>query len=132
MEVKLNDIDVMYVAAEGGVRGGKEAFDKLESKLPNLKKRKFYGALLGTPEKGEYRACVAIREEDNPVAMGLKTWVIPGGRYTREKIKGWWDKLNLIGPVFKSMAENHTVDSSRPSIEFYRSQEDLILLLPIK
>src|SRR3990172_993279 len=82
MEVTLEDIQVMCVRAEGGPEGAKQAFDKLESRRPALKGRKFYG----TFHAGEYRACVALRPEDDPSAIGLDVWVIPGGRYVRAKM----------------------------------------------
>lgn len=99
MEVTIDNIEVMFVPAEDGPRGAREAFNKLESKLPTLKGRKFYG----TFHHGEYRACVAITEEDNPDAMGLHRWVIPGGKYAKRKIKGWENEVHILGEIFNSM-----------------------------
>jgi len=132
MEVILNDIKVMYVKSKNGVFGSKQAFSILESRLPTLKQRKFYGVLFGEPETGEYRACVKITEQDNPEAMGLDTWIIPGGKYAKRKIKDWWKNIKEIGLTFEEMSKEYEVDFSRPSIEFYRSQKELIALLPIK
>lgn len=56
--VTIDDIPVMYVAGRRGEPIGKQApaaFAELESKLPSLKDRKFYGIVIGE----EYRACVA-------------------------------------------------------------------------
>lgn len=127
MEVTLEDIQVMFVRAEGGSEGAKEAFDKLESRLPSLRGRKFYG----TYHAGEYRACVALRPEDDPSAMGLDVWVIPGGRYVRAKVKDWSRRIPEIGKTFTALAEQYPADPSRPSIEYYRSQQELILHLPV-
>ena len=65
--------------------------------------------------------------------MGLASDVIPGGLYLREKMKNWTSRTDEIGKMFMAMGERERqrVDSSRPSIEFYRSQDELILLLPI-
>lgn len=76
MEFLLEDIPVTYVAAENGPAGAAEAFRLLESRLPSLKRRRFYGSV----QAGEYRACVRTTPGDQPDAMGLLTWVIPGGR----------------------------------------------------
>ena len=132
METTLNDIPMMYIAAEGGPTGARDAFNKLEGKLPSLKGRKFYGIF--QPETGEYRACVAIESGDDPNRMGLATGVIPGGLYLREKMKNWISRTEEIGKTFVAMGERerHRVDDSRPSVEFYRSQDELILLLPIR
>lgn len=66
--------------------------------------------------------------------MGLDTGVIPGGLYVREKMKDWSSRIPEIGRTFMAMVERerHRVDNSRPSIEFYRSQDELILLLPVR
>jgi len=131
MEVTLNDVPMMYLVAEGGPPGAKDGFNKLEGKLQSLRGRKFYGTF--QPETGEYRACVAIESGDDPQRMGLATGVIPGGLYLREKMKNWMSRRDEIGKTFMAMAERerNRVDKSRPSVEFYRSQDELILLLPV-
>src|SRR5688572_17326882 len=132
MESTLSEIPMMYIVAEGGTAGARDAFNKLEGKLPSLKGRKFYGIF--QPETGEYRACVAIESGDDPNRMGLATGVIPGGLYFREKLKNWMNRIDEIGKTFMAMTEREKprVDHSRPSIEFYRSQDELVLLLPIR
>lgn len=132
MEVTLNDVSIMYLVAEGGTTGARDAFNTLEGKLPSLKGRKFYGTF--QPETGEYRACVAIESGDDPQRMGLATGVIPGGLYLREKMKNWMSRIDEIGKTFIAMAEREKprVDHGRPSVEFYRSQDELVLLLPIQ
>jgi len=127
-EVELEDISVMCVVAKDGPSGARAAFDELESKLPSLRGRKFYG----TYHEGEYRACVAMNEGDDSHAVKLSTWVIPGGRYLREKVDYWEQKIEKLPSTFESMARTHRVDRTRPSVEFYRSQRELLLLLPIE
>ncbi len=127
MEVTLSDIEVMYVAADGGPAGAKEAFEKLESYFSSIKGRKFYG----TYHEGQYRACVAIMPEDDPSRMGLNTCIIPGGRYFRTKMKEWLERIPEIEQTFISLAKQYPSDPERPSIEFYRSQKELILFLPV-
>ena len=40
METTLNDIPMMCIVADGGPEGAREAFNRLESKLPSLRGRK--------------------------------------------------------------------------------------------
>jgi len=127
MQVTLEDIPVMCVVAIDGLDGIKGAWDKLEAPLPTLKGRKFYGTYLN----GEYRACVALHKDDDPAALGLDAWVIPGGAYARRKMVNWSEHADEIGATFAAMAEEYPGDPTRPSIEFYRSQTELQLLLPI-
>ncbi len=132
MEVTLSPIPVLFVFSENGTAGASAAFDKLEAKLPNLKKRRFYGALEGSAETAVYRACVGIVDGDKPSEMNLKTWTIPGGKYAREKINNWHQNLKNIEATINKMSKQYTVDPTRPTIEFYRSEIELFLLLPIK
>jgi hypothetical protein len=129
MDVTLEDIQVMYLRADEGPVGARAAFEKIEAKLPALRGRKFYGTYQG----GEYRACVAVLPDDDAGKLGLQTWVIPGGLYVREKMTDWASRLPEIGNAFVAMAdrEKARVDAARPSIEFYRSQRELILFLPV-
>ncbi len=129
MRVMLEDIEVMHVVAEGGVSGARAASGELESRLPDMRGRKFYGATFD-PDT-DYRACVALRDGDDPEAMGLETWTIPGGAYERKKIENRTELTELIAGKFEEMSTEHPGDATRPSIEFYRSQRETILFWPV-
>ena len=127
MEVLLEDIEVMYIVGENGLEGSEKAFNKLESHLSTLRGRTFYG----TYKSGEYRACVAIMPEDDPKSLGFNTCIMPGGRYIRRKMKDWLERIPEIEQTFIALAKQYSSDPERPSIEFYRSQKELILFLPV-
>jgi hypothetical protein len=128
--VVLPDVRVMYVESATGVAGAAEAFDRLEAKFSSLRGRKFYGTLL--PPAGPYRACVAIEPGDDPPALGLPTWTIPGGKYLRAKVADWESRKEEIGRGFERLRAEGEPDPGRPSIEFYRSQKELLLFLPVR
>ena len=129
--VNLENIDVMCVVVQG-VKNSSQAFSCLETRLGTLRGRKFYGVLSGNTESGIYRACVLIKETDDSNRLRLEKWQIPGGKYIREKIKNWEKNTDLIGIAFSKMARLNEVDLKRPIIEFYRSQKELVLYLPIR
>ena len=127
-EVTLDPVRVMWVKAEGGLSGVGEAWSTLESKLPSLKGRKFYG----TYHNNVYRACVAIIDEKEAETFALPTWTIPGGKYVREKVTDYRSRVEVIAETFEAMAKKECrADRSRPEVEFYKSQREIILLLPI-
>lgn len=130
MIVTLEDIKVMYVESSNGPAGAVKAFMDLESRLPSIKGRKFYGTY--QHQDGPYRACVAITDDDDPAALGLKTRVIPGGKYAREKLENYRDRIPEIGRKFAAMTKENNPDQSRPGIEFYKSSKELLLFLPVK
>lgn len=127
----LEETNVMFSSMQG-VSNARPAFEKLESKLSTLRARKFFGYY--NPETEEYRACVAIITGDpEPESLGLKKWTIPEGKYIYEKIMDWTGKISLIGPTMEKLIEqnNALIDWSRPILEFYKSQNELRLLIPV-
>lgn len=125
------NINVLCVKSTNGTKDSAKAFSQLESKLPTLRGRRFYGVLYGNPVTGIYKACVESIPSDTPGGMGLITDIIPGGIYVKTKIVNWEKNLNIIGDTFRNLAEKYSVEECRPYIEYYRSQQELILYLPI-
>lgn len=128
-EVFINPVKVFCVTAVG-IKNSRKAFDELELKLTTLSKRKFYGTLSGSSKNGIYLACFVIQPMD--CFKDLETWVIPGGKYAKSKLTNWSSKLKFISLIFKDMEKKYKTDPNRPYVEFYRSQKELILLMPIK
>ena len=60
---------------------------------------------------------------------------LPGGRCARAKIVGWSEARDLgqlIRSTFETLRTRFEADPERPSIEFYRSQRELIVFLPVR
>ncbi len=131
--IELEDIPVAFVKVEGGPTHAAKAFAELEARMGSFRGKRFYGVF--DVNTGEYRACVRL-DENNPDSMGLDSGTIPGRKYARTKIVDWTGKEHTIGPTFDELVKNciesgHEIDITRPSIEFYRSQQELFLLVPI-
>ncbi len=126
------EIKAMYIKSERGVIGSKQAFDKLESKLPTLKGRKFYGLVFGTPPNDEYWACVELTANDKPEEWGNLRGVVPAGKYLQERINNWNEDVTIIGKTFQRLASENETDKSRPCVEFYRSMKEMLVRLPVK
>jgi hypothetical protein len=130
MTSHLDPIEVMAVKAIGGTNGAKAAFDLLESKLSSLKGRRFYGTY--NPFTQEYRACVKKEQGEDAASLGLEEWKLPGGSFAMTKLDEWQSKMAEIPKIFDKMAAENDVDTTRPSVEFYRSSRELLLYLPVK
>lgn len=128
----LENISTLSVRASYFPGGIKDAFTTLESKLPSLKGRKFYGALIEEKEGIVYRACVVASESSEFNKLGLDNYIIPGGKYATTLIKNWNRNVDRIGDFFKIMSKDFEEDFSRPKVEFYRSSRELVLMLPVK
>ena len=124
---RLDPVDVMYVCEYE--KPSEEAFAELEAAV-GLKGRRFYGVFDEGAKK--YWACVQRREQDDPASLGLRMGTIEGGLYASERLLGDYEALaSLIAHTFESMGVRHSVDSSRPSIEFYRRHDEFVLYLPV-
>lgn len=126
------EIKILYVKSQNGTMESRQAFDKLESKLPTLKGRKFYGLVFGIPPNDEYWASVELMPDDQPELWGFRTGSIPAGKYIQERIDNWNENTSLIGKTFQRLASQNETDATRPCVEFYRSMRDMLVRLPVK
>jgi hypothetical protein len=102
----------------------------LESKLSTRRHRRFYGAFFHIT--GEYRACVRIEDGEEPETLGLLGWTIPGGKYKSQELHDWRSRIPEFPEIFAGMIKGEKVDSTRPSVEYYRSMTECVLYLPIE
>jgi len=131
--VERTPLQVLRVRADWNGGGPAEAMQRLESKLPSLKGRKFYGTFRILPGGEEYFACVEQIGTDDAEQMGLDAGTIPGGLYLRRKLSDWQKVIaaGKLGDQFEEMVRTCNPDRSRPSIEFYRSMIEMHLLEPV-
>jgi hypothetical protein len=129
--VDFPDTAVSYVASDAERpihEQAPAAFRALEATLTTLRGRRFYAALVGP----EYRACVALRPEDQHTHKSLQRWTIPGGRYARRMIADYHTNIPAIGDAFAEMRRRPDYDPSRPCVEYYRSQDEVYVMVPVQ
>jgi hypothetical protein len=127
-EIERNEIAVQFVRVPDGLEHIRRAWDELEA-VVDLRCRRFYGAF--DPVADDYRACVEVRDGDEPVP-GLESGTLPGGRYLRARLRGEPPAVyEQIGPTFDELVCKQKPDTSRPSLEHYRRRDEIDLLLPI-
>lgn len=106
----------------------------LESRLPSIKGRKFYGAFRIVPEAAEYFACVSKSAREDSASMKLEGGQIPGGRHIRHRLfegsKATAERK--LTSVSQDRARYYDVDRTRPELEYHRCMEELHLLLPLQ
>jgi hypothetical protein len=108
------------------------AFQVLESRLTTLKGRKMYGLVYGSADGLEYYAGLVPENEAEELAFGMPIIEVPAGLCVRRKLENWMDHTNQIGVIFDEMIREHGMDRSRPTMEYYRSAQELHLLVPIE
>ena len=127
--VERAETAVMFVPAAHGSDEIAPAWDHLETVLGSLRGRRFLGAF---DDSGVYRCCVQTRAGDDAAALGLSSGVIPGGAYLCATILGPQPQAyDLLAPTYEELLRRGAHDTSRPSIEFYRREDRVDVLLPV-
>jgi len=129
--VELPDVNLVVSRAERFPEGIEAAWKTLESKLISLKGRKFYGLTVCEGDRLAYFAGVETADDEETARLGLPAMAIKGGRYARAKLTDWQDHKDEIGRIFDQLMRDYDMDPDGASIEFYRSQSELHLLIPL-
>jgi len=120
---------VMGIRTTDDLHAIRSAWERLEEIVP-LRGRKFFAAV--DTSASDYLACVQLRDDDDPAALGLEATTLPGGRYLRARLHGEPPELyDQIRPAFEALVEQTDPDNSRPSIEFYRRRDEVDVLIPV-
>lgn len=129
--VSLPALQVMGIKVNRFPEDVQSTFDSLEKKVLRRTQRKMFGALNVSNEVPEYKACIEQGGLDNPLFLGLESYVLPGGKYISGKLINWSLNKDLIREMFGEMGHKYLLDASRPQLEYYKSKRELILMLPI-
>jgi hypothetical protein len=129
--VDLPDLKLMVVRADEFPSGLKAAWDGLESRLSSLKGRKFYGVSRYEGSQMVYFAGVVPVSDGEVTALGLPTMTIKGGKYARAKILDWPKHTDQIAQTFGELTRDFPMDPNGWALEYYRSQSELHLLIPL-
>ena len=127
-EIDRDEIAVQFVRGRDELPDIRRVWNELEAVVA-LCGRRFYGAF--DPVANDYRACVEVREGD-VLVPGLESGALPGGRYLRARLRGDPPAVyDLIAPTYDELTKQAKPDKSRPSIEYYRRNDEIDLLLPV-
>lgn len=128
--VERGDVPVMFKRCADEQAAITRAWAELEEAVGSLRGRKFYGVF--DPNRHEYRACVELREGDDPRWPGLELGALAGGRYARARLTGEPPAVYaMIAPTMERLAQRSDSDPSRLGIEFYRRRDVIDLLQPV-
>jgi hypothetical protein len=126
--------EVARVKAVDGLSGAQEAFDQLEARMDTLRGRKMYGVFYsGDPE--EYFACLRLDSHESG-DLGFDRATVPGGLYGRMLVRDWGQRISELPQIFDQLhsdliGDGLHIDRRRPSIEFYRRIDELVIMLPV-
>jgi DNA gyrase inhibitor GyrI len=122
IEVKSfpKDMQVVFVEANSFPEGAQEAFDKLESKVRNVKKVSYYG--ISNPEQGRgivYRAAASTLPAIDPQENNLQSLTIKGGDYYSIRLEDARANPRILSEAFKKILSQPGIDPEGRCIEVY-------------
>lgn len=129
--VDLLNIQLVVSRADEFPGGIKAAWDRLESKLSSLKGRKFYGLTVCEGSHLAYFAGLVPVSDAEVSSLGFPTMMIKGGKFARAKLFDWSNHTDEIGKIFDELMRDFPMDPNGPTVEYYRSQSELHLLIPL-
>ncbi len=128
--VDRDDTAVRYVEVADDIGQIQRAWPTLEDAVGSLRGRHFVAAF--DPLHGWYRACVVAQDDVTEAERSLPQTVIPGGRFIRIRLRGEPPGVyDEIGPAYELLESSAERDDSRPSLEHYRSRDEIDVLMPV-
>ncbi len=123
------DVKVICVEAASFPKGIKEAFDKLNSIIPDMAGRHVFG--ISKPQNGviRYRAAASELSTGEGTALGYPTFTIPAGTYLGETLMDWQQNEMMIMSIFNRLVADKRLDGSAHCIEWYKSDTELLCMV---
>lgn len=107
-----------------------ESFEALMHKLPGGMQRGWYGVSYMTPDNRiVYKTMAEEKEKDEAQKFHLETYTIEKGDYMATEIKDWKKNLSCIKDVFEEMMRDKRTDKTKPCIEWYKTEDEMLCLI---
>ena len=109
-----------------------DAFDILSKQIPNGLERSYYGISWLEDTRIIYFACAEQEQEGESAKYNAREFSIERGNYLCEVLRDWMPKTDSIKGVFEKMMSDPRIDTSKPAIEWYKSDEEMWCLIKIR
>lgn len=109
-----------------------EAFDSLIEMVPEGLGRSYYGISHITSDgKVVYLAAVEEKKNGEAEKNSCERYSIEKGKYLVTGIKDWREKIDSIKGVFHEMMVQPDVDHSKPCIEWYKNDDEMLCMMSV-
>lgn len=124
-----DDVKVFGFQAKTFPHGIGEAFAELIKMLPEGDQRPYYGISECTKEGFIYKAAALETYDGEAEKYGCEKYVVEKGEYLTETVLDWRSKTNCINSVFGEIFKDEHCDKSKPCIELYKNEEEMICMV---
>jgi len=114
-------------------QGVKEAFSALPDMIPDGFKRSYYG-LSYMDDKGKmvYIATAEEKDEGEAEKYNCERYTVEKGEYLAVTLDDWLKKVDCIKDIFHEMMEDDRADITRPVVEWYKTETEMLCLVRMK
>ena len=109
-----------------------EAFDELSKVLPNGNQRPYYGVSECTKQGIVYKATTLEMFDGEGKKYGYDDYLVEKGEYLAVTVFDWIKKTDSIKSVFEEMFKDDRSDRSKPCVEIYKSDTEMVCLVKVK
>lgn len=106
-----------------------EAFDELMALFPKDDPRPYYGISQCTENGILYIAAAHQVKDGEAEKFNYQKYTIEKGDYLAVTVTEWMQKTETIKNVFASLMNDHRSDTSKPCIEIYKNDWEMICLM---
>jgi DinB superfamily len=128
----IHDVHVFGLQVKTFPQGIKEVFNALMQKVDNGKNRAYYGLSKMDADGGIlYYANTEEKFPGEAEKYGCESYTMKKGDYLAVTIKDWYSKLDTIKEVFHEMMQDKRADNTKPCIEWYKTDEEMICMMQV-
>jgi predicted transcriptional regulator YdeE len=128
--ILLQDLKVFGVPVETFPQGIGEAFGAIMQKIPDGKSRSYYGlSNMDVNGKVFYYAAAEEKSPGEAEKYGYERYTIQKGDYLTEAVHDWRTKTSSIKDIFHEMMQDKRADITKPCVEWYKDDNEMICML---
>jgi hypothetical protein len=128
-----NDVKVFGIEVKTFPLGISEAFDELIKKTGDCAgERNYFGVSYMNNGKMIYKAVAEEKFNGEAKQFNYEESMIEKGEYAFEVLKNWQSKTNCIKDVFESMMNDERIDKTKPAVEWYKNNDEMLCMVKAK
>ncbi len=110
-----------------------EAFDALIKMISGKFDRDYYGiSYMDKNGKMIYYAAAIEKYNGEAEKFNCEKLTIEKGKYICVTVKNWPQKTNSINTVFQEIMKNDKADKTKPAIEWYKNDDEMLCMVKLK
>jgi len=128
------DLKVLGIQVKTFPFGIDEAFYELIKKTGDCAGERNYYGISSMDEEGKiiYRAVAEEKYTGEAEKFNYEQTTIERGDYFFTILKGWGRKKHCIKDIFQEMMEDERVDKTKPCVEWYKNEDEMLCMVKTK